>query len=271
MTETTADPPSRSVFKDQGWVRFPYDAGVAMWAASALPAAWAAVAAPENRDWLRCGGTWFAGVNVLQGGPYGASAGGRPVTGVVVDFLAEALGWTRPDWGPGQVSVCYPGYPQPMPGEAPPAFRYRQRRDAAHVDGLLPEGPTRRRHLREHHAFILGLPLTEVDPGASPLVVWSGSHEVLRAAFRQAVGQTPPEAWGELDLTDIYDAARRRVFETCPRVLLPARPGEATLLHRLTLHGVAPWADSATAGPDGRMIAYFRPELDCPRDWLDLP
>ena len=268
---TAGNLPLSSAFEAQGWVRFSHDAEVAAWAASTLPVARAAVAAPENQEWLRCGGTWFAGVNVLQGGSYGASVGGRPVTGTIVDFLGEVLGWTRPDWGPGQVSVCYPGYPQPMPGEASPAFRYRQRRDAAHVDGLLPEGPTRRRHLREHHAFVLGLPLTEADPGASPLVVWSGSHDVLRTFFRQALGQTPPEAWGEVDLTDVYQAARRLVFETCPRVPLPARPGEATLLHRLTLHGVAPWANGATAGPDGRMIAYFRPELDRPSDWLGLP
>ena len=49
---------------------------------------------------------------------------------------------------------------------------------------------------------------------------------------------------------------RRKVFETCPRIELPAKPGEAYLLHRHCLHGVAPWPDKATAGPDGRPISY---------------
>jgi len=42
---------------------------------------------------------------------------------------------------------------------------------------------------------------------------------------------------------------------------LPAAPGQAYLLHRLALHGVAPWADGAEASADGRMVAYFRPIL----------
>jgi hypothetical protein len=49
------------------------------------------------------------------------------------------------------------------------------------------------------------------------------------------------------------------------------RPGEATLLHRLTLHGVAPWEPSATAPPEGRIIAYFRPLMSSVKDWLMQP
>ncbi len=49
----------------------------------------------------------------------------------------------------------------------------------------------------------------------------------------------------DVDITDAYTAARKRVFETCPRVALPGRPGQAVLLHRLSLHGVAPWRDGA--------------------------
>jgi hypothetical protein len=41
------------------------------------------------------------------------------------------------------------------------------------------------------------------------------------------------------------------------------------LIHRLALHGVAPWAEGAEAGPEGRMIAYFRPEFEgLGDDWL---
>lgn len=75
-----------------------------------------------------------------------------------------------------------------------------------------------------------------------------------------------------MDVTEIYASARREVFETCPRVALPAAPGEAILLHRLTLHGVAPWAAGATADPMGRAIAYFRPEMPGGiAAWLESP
>jgi len=48
-------------------------------------------------------------------------------------------------------------------------------------------------------------------------------------------------------------------------------PGEAYLVHRFALHGVAPWDEDAKAGPDGRMIAYFRPELPDRGLWLNAP
>ncbi|WP_322866263.1 hypothetical protein U5922_008695 [Aquicoccus sp. G2-2] len=65
--------------------------------------------------------------------------------------------------------------------------------------------------------------------------------------------------WGTVDVTRAYKVARREVFETCRRVELVAGPGEAYVLHRLALHGVAPWSGAATG--DGRMVAYFRPEM----------
>jgi hypothetical protein len=59
------------------------------------------------------------------------------------------------------------------------------------------------------------------------------------------------------------------VFATCERIELPLQPGEACVLHRHLLHGVAPWGGNAPAGEDGRMIAYFRPEFSTPSDWLE--
>jgi hypothetical protein len=186
--------------------------------------------------------------------------------------VAEAL-WGALSLHRAQVSVIWPGYPRPRAGEGAAAFQYRLRRDAAHVDGLLPVGSGRRRKLRERHAWILGLPLTEADEGASPLVVWEGSHHVMRRAFGTALAGCPPRDWGEVDLTETYHAARRAVFATCPRVAVHARPGAAYLLHRMTLHGVAPWQEGATAPPEGRMVAYFRPELPDTASalWLNLP
>ncbi len=243
-----------------GWRRFAPDADIRRWAAAALAPARAAVRDPANARWHVCEGTWFVGVDALPNGPDGAVAGSGPLTGAVIDAVIAETG-PMPDLHRAQVSVTWPGYPRPRAGENAAAFRYRRNRDAAHVDGVRAEGPDRRRYVREPHAFILGLPLTRADPDAAPLVVWEGSHRIMARAFQAAFAGHPPADWPDIDVTKPYQAARREVFETCRRIPVPARPGEAVLLHRLTVHGVAPWAAGAGAGPDGRMIAYFRPEL----------
>lgn len=229
------------------------------------------MASPANAEWLRCGGTWFAGVNVLSNNHQGVVNDSGPLQGKAVNFIREQLGISEFDWDKGQVSVCYPGYPQPMPSETPAAYRYRRDRDAAHVDGLLPVGDRRRRHLREHHGFILGLPLIEFDPGASPFVVWEGSHHRIRDAFRKRFAGVSPATWESEDVTEIYQQTRRGVFDHCARVEVAVRPGEAFVVHRLTLHGVARWAERARAGQDGRMILYFRPTFGSPVNWLNDP
>jgi hypothetical protein len=209
----------------------------------------------------RCGGTWFVGVDALPNGPDG-SIGGTPFPWQTLPLPPEPL-------HPAQVSVIRPGYPQPSAEETPAAFAYRLEKDAAHLDGLLPIGPEKRRMVKEPHAWILGLPLN--DTTASPLTVWEGSHKILRAALLTALAPHPPETWGEVDITDAYQSARHQVYATCRRTLLPVRPGEATLLHRLTLHGVAPWKPDDTAPPEGRMIAYLRPQLPTVEAWLKRP
>lgn len=245
----------------RGWVRLGPLPGLQAWADAALPAARRHVLSGDE-EW-RCGGTWLAGVDALPNGA-GGDIAGVPLP----SELRAVLPWHPDSWHAAQLSTLRPGYPQPWAGESDAAFRFRQTRDAAHVDGLLPIGPDRRRMLREPHAFILGLPLTEADPGAAPLVVWEGSQTLIRRAFTAALAPHPPETWGDIDLTEVYHAARREAFATCPRVALPARPGEALLLHRMILHGMAPWADGAMAPPEGRIIAYFRPEFAHVADWL---
>jgi ectoine hydroxylase-related dioxygenase (phytanoyl-CoA dioxygenase family) len=137
------------------------------------------------------------------------------------------------------------------------------------MDGLIADGPAKRRFLRERHAWILGMPLTETTPGASPLVVWPGSHTILQAAIGQALADVPETQWGETDITDVYQAARKSVFASCRRTPLFTRPGEAVLLHPMLLHGVAPWQAGSTASGDGRMFAYLRPETgESGRGWL---
>ena len=259
------------LFFEKSWCRIDYDRQLADWVEHALPAARKTVTSPANAEWLRCGGTWFAGVNALPNSDDGSVGDGGRLRGVAVDFIREQLGITGFIWDKGQVSICYPGYPQPMTSETPAAFRYRRERDAAHIDGLLPEGERRRRHLREHHGFILGLPMVEFDAQASPFIVWEGSHEIVRKAFVERFDGLKPEQWEDEDVTAIYQRTRREVFESCKRVEVAARPGEAFVVHRLALHGVAPWLETARAGKDGRMICYFRPDYGDAFSWLTNP
>ncbi len=262
---------NKSQFFDKGWCRFKYDKTLRQWINSALPCARETVAAEKNAQWLRCGGTWFAGVNLLPNAVDGSVCGSDPLQGEAIDFIRETLGVDEFDWDSAQVSVCYPGYPQPMPGESESAFGFRRDRDAAHVDGLLAERPERRRHLREYHGFILGIPMVEFSSEASPFVVWEGSHEVVRETFIDVFQGVPAEQWGEMDITGVYHEIRRTIFDRCRRVEIYARPGESYLVHRLALHGVAPWQSTASATPDGRMICYFRPETGSSEGWLISP
>jgi hypothetical protein len=256
-------------FFARGWCRFPHDDTVARWVQQVLPAARAAVTAPENAGWHRCGGTWFVGVNALPNDARGAVANSGPIAGAAVDFVRSNLGTADFGWDRGQVSVVRPGYPRPEDEESPAAFRFRRERDAAHIDGVLHEGPHRRRHLRQYHEFILGIPMVETTPGMSPLVVWEGSHEIVRSAFRAFFGDSPPASWPDRDVTALYRRARGTIFERCQRVEVIAQPGEAYLLHRLALHGIAPWQAPANAAADGRMIVYFRPDTGTPDSWLN--
>ena len=194
--------------------------------------------------WLRHGGTWFVGVEALANAPDG-SLGGVPLP-------TELRGIWPGAWHRAQLSAIYPGYPGRDPDESEAAHRFRRIRCGAHVDGLhLEEG---RRVLREPHALVLGIGLSEVV--ASPLVVWEGSHEIIRAALAGA------EA-GD-DVTEAYKAARADVFARCAAVPVPVQRGEAVLVHRLAVHGIAPWEG---AGRDPRLMAYFRPLFARARDW----
>ncbi len=255
-------------FLERGWTRFPVDPSVLDWLDAAEPAARRSVSDPANSQWHRCGGTWFAGVNALDNDEAGAVPGGPPLRGEAVRF-AETLAGGPFAWDRAQVSVCWPGYPQQGDGESDAAFAYRRDRDAAHVDGLLPVGPDRRRFLREHHRFILGLPAGPADAAASPLVLWEGSHRIVQETFAGAFGDAPPATWRDLDVTGVYHALRRRIFAECPRVAVTAGRGEAYIVHRLALHGIAPWREEATV-PE-RMAIYFRPESGDPAAWLNAP
>lgn len=266
MSETLQPSSGSAETWRSGWIKFPYDPTLAAWVAVASQVAKTVTADPVmQRQWLQCEGTWFVGVDALPNDPLGYVGGSGPLLGDAVDFIHQRLGGL-PALHPAQLSVMYPGYPRPRANETAAAFKFRQTRDAAHIDGILPEGPERRRKLVEPHAFILGLPLDQTPPGACPLVVWPDSPAIVRRHLKAAFAAQPAAPWSSLDITEAYAAARREVFATCPRLELPAQPGEAYLLHRLALHGVAPWrADSA----ERRTVAYFRPPWESdPRGFL---
>ncbi len=244
-----------------GWHRIGADPQIAAWAAAARGPALMALAA--SKEALRCGGTWAVGLDLLPNAPDG-SLGGVPLPW-------QHFGLARVPLHRAQISAVYPHYPLPSAEETPAAFAFRRDRDAAHLDGLLPVGPQRRRMIKEPHRWILGLPLTECGAQASPLVVWEGSHEILRRALLAALSAHSPEVWDAVDVSDVYARARREVFEICARRVVAAVPGEAVLLHRLLLHGVAPWGAGAKAAPEGRIIAYFRPVMAGVQDWIELP
>ncbi|MEM7528121.1 MAG: hypothetical protein AAF416_10610 [Pseudomonadota bacterium] len=281
----------REALLSRGWCRFPFDPELAAWVAAVLPRARAIAADPANRTaWLRSGGSWFAGVNVLTNAADGSmpAIDGLPaippLTGQAMRFLREMMGFGDLPLDTGQLSICYPGYPAaPQPEESEAAFRYRRDRDAAHLDGLERDA-ARNRRLSEAHAFILGIPISDPPPEAAPFTIWEGSHEILRRAFHQRLHALPAQAWCTEDITATYVAARRQIFAECKRVTLPARAGEAYVAHRLSLHGMAPWPpETHQRGVEGqaedwRPIVYFRPELPKLSDgttdferWLNEP
>lgn len=252
-----------SDFDRRGWRVFAADPGSLAWAAAAMPLARAALAAPGG-DW-RAGGTWFVGLDALGNDATGR-VGGVALTGAALTATTRRFG--PQIWHPAQLSVMRPGYPRPDEGESPAAQAFRRNRDAAHVDGVIALGPDKRRFVREPHGFVLGIALGRADAQAAPLVVWEGSHRIMAAAFRARLGQSDPAAIAHTDVTGAYQAARRQVFAECSRRPLPLAPGEAVLLDRHLLHGVSPWAEGASAAPEGRIIAYFRPECRSLAEWL---
>ncbi|MGB3243220.1 MAG: hypothetical protein WBB25_01695 [Sulfitobacter sp.] len=240
-----------------GFAVFPHDPAVALWAQAAARVAAELANDPVNRaENLRHNETWFVGVDLLPNAPDGA-IGGVPLSGAWRAHVPDL------PLHPAQLSIIYPGYPKRDPQESEANHRYRVTRLAAHVDGLLPVGPRRRRFAKEFHAYILSLPLTAVR--AAPTVVWRGSHKIMQAALGKAIGSREPS---KVDVTEDYHAARRVVFETCEAVPLHIRVGEAALIHRFALHGTDVWdASIGDNTPRGRMNAFFRPEFSA-AEWL---
>lgn len=238
-------------FARDGFCIFDVDPRVKAWAEAARRVGVEVAADPRMQaKWLRHGRTWFVGVDALPNAQDG-SIGGAALSGPW-----EALVDVPRDWHPAQLSVVYEGYPRQDADTSDANHRFRVHRHAAHVDGLLLEDG--RRVLREPHRFILGIALNDCDQ--SPLMVWPGSHSGLGAALSAAIAQ------GGADVTEVYKEARRAEFERVRPEAVQLNVGQAVLLHRHLLHGVAPWGDGHC--PQGRLVAYFRPQFDRIEPWL---
>lgn len=242
----------------EGWAAFPANDASRAWAAAAYRVGLNITRDPAARTaHLRHGATWFVGVDALPNDAAGALEG-VPLSGPWEGALPCDLPLHR-----GQLSVIYPGYPQRDPGQSAANHRYRRDRRAAHVDGLLPIGTPPRRFPREFHAYVLGIHLNACD--AAPTVVWPGSHHIIGAGLRDAIGTRDPAC---VDVTEAYHAARRQVFAQCQMRALTGPPGAGFLLHRFTLHGTDIWVGEHS--PEGRMIAFFRPEFSDPLQWISV-
>ena len=252
----------KAAFDTLGWAKLPYDPQLATWAGCTRTIAIEAASKRENRaNWLRCQGTWFVGVDVLQ--DY------TPLAGPVLKATVYAVGQDEVKLGPGQISTCYKGYPKQDVNETDGMFNYRRNRDFAHLDGLKAVGPNRARKMDEFHGFILGIPLNETPPNAAPFVIWEGSHLIFRDMLEKAYAGIPPDEWHKMDITEIYQETRTEIFKICKRVEIHAHPGEAYIAHRFALHGMAAWDEELNGPDEGRIVAYFRPNIDqnLPR-WL---
>lgn len=255
-------------YKDNGYCIFERDRALLSWIDSSLSAARLAVSDTQNKHWFRYDGTWFVGVNVLENDEKGRVDNGPSLSGRAVDFIERFITKTELNLDKAQISVCYKGYPKASSDESEQAFGYRLRRDAAHVDGIMREGQDR--YLVEYHGYIFALAMVEFSHDAAPFVVWEGSHKIMKQALSSYVANYPIEQWRSVAISDVYNQARKEIFTRCRRIELALKPGQAFVGHRHLLHGTAPWGESATSGPDGRMISFFRPETLSVAQWVLL-
>ena len=157
----------------QGFCAFAPTQQSRAWAQAAYTRA-AVILRDAPKEAFRHGSTWFVGVDALPNAPDG-SLDGVALAGPWQAHIAAPAQWHR-----AQLSVVFPGYPQKDASESEAAHRFRTLRFGAHIDGLLPEGPQKRRFLREPHGFILGIALDHSQN--APLMVWPGSHLVMGTA-----------------------------------------------------------------------------------------
>lgn len=256
----------------QGWHRLPASKALKAWAEHHLLPAQQCLHDPKQQSWWCYSNTWFAGVNVLPNNGKGAVDGCPPLPEALLTELLAYCDASQGDMDKGQISALLPGYPQWDPQQSAAANQFRQQHFAAHLDGLVPIGTQRRRHLTEQHSFILGIGLTDHPEEAAPLMLWPGSQQRIQAWLRSRLANLPSERWAEVDLTDEYQQLRQQILMDTQPMPLPLSKGQGYLLHRHLLHGMGHWPhDIPDPQQQGRIIAYFRPCWHAPSLWLHGP
>ena len=100
-------------YRMRGWTVFPSDPAIKAWAEACAPVAERLSRDPQHGHWWRCGGTWFAGVNVLPNDGWGGVAEDDvpPLSGPAISFIEQLLGYRCAAFDSAQISVVTPGYP----------------------------------------------------------------------------------------------------------------------------------------------------------------
>jgi hypothetical protein len=254
-------------FERKGWIKFEYDQRIVRWAKVANSKIIAKQKNKENfENGLTCQGTWFVGVDALDNNLDG-TLDEVPLQGPFENLMKRSK---VHGLHPAQVSIIFEGYPKPRDQESESSFNFRLKRDAAHIDGLIADFPGGPRKLKEPHAYVLGIPLNQVPKGASPVVVWEGSHHLISEAFERFFLNRTPHEWRDIDIREVYFETRKSIFKKCIRRILHANVGESYMVHRLCLHGISPWNSKIKNLYEGRRIAYFRPELKDIANWPKL-
>ncbi len=257
-------------YSGKGWASFPFDPNLYDWAIKVHTLVTKKINSTEGqRKKLRCGDTWFPGVNFLENDSFGNIDGA-----LFPEKLLKFIKHHEPNFGgifdKGQISICYTGYPRRMNSESKSSFDFRRNRYAAHIDGILPVGKTRRRFIKEYHSFILGIPINQAGKEASPCVIWEGSHEIIKNELRKYKRLRKISNWGNEDITEFYNDLRKKIFSSCEVKEIWVPMGHAYIINRLSLHGIMPWNQKPKGDENSRMIAYFRPDLkNGQKRWLE--
>ena len=229
---------------------------------------------------FRSGSTWFAGINFLDN-EIGGDVDGISFSSALWSQISGKFGVGIKYWDTAQVSICWKGYPRKDRSESEKAFKYRLKKYSSHVDGLIPIGSSRKRFAKEFHAFILGIPIINNRVDSAPLMVWEGSHKIFRNMFRKVYAGLSETEISNLDVTEIYQKYRRKVFSTCPVRKVFSHNNQPYILDRHLLHGIESWSVPigdpllphldklfCTNPMSGRIVVYFRPAYKNPLDWI---
>lgn len=256
----------------KGWHRLSASEELNAWSEVHLSAAQNCMGDKQHKQWWRYQNTWFAGVNALPNDDKGAVGDKPPLPQSLRQLLADYCQTSIQAMDQGQISALFPGYPQPDPQQSKAANHFRKHHFAAHLDGLVPHGPDRRRLLTEQHSFILGISLTDHPANAAPLMVWPGSHMILQKWLIDHLGSLPESDWCTFDLTQSYQQTRQQILADIQPQAIHLDQGDAYVFHRHMLHGMGSWPPKAVDhNAQGRILAYFRPCWHQPQAWLHGP